>query len=133
MSLPPDDHRPTYVLIAEVLRGEIVTGRLRPGERLPSVRELSERYDIAAATAQSALRTLRDQGLIHSRSTRGYYVRDEPPVEQLDPATISPVYRAISTQLDALHKELRSLADRVSSIEESAQQSRMDGPHQAGR
>ncbi|MEK8144127.1 GntR family transcriptional regulator [Streptomyces sp. M10(2022)] len=41
-------------------------GRLKPGEQLPSHRELQERFDIANMTARSALRVLRDEGLIYT-------------------------------------------------------------------
>ena len=68
--------------VADALREEIKQGGIAPGERLPSVRDLADRFDIAAVTVQSALRVLRDEGYIASRSTRGYFVRDELPARR---------------------------------------------------
>lgn len=76
MTLPlEDDSRPPYVQAAEVLRGEITSGRLKPGDKLPSARDLQERYGIASSTVQNALRMLKSEGLIYSVQGRGSFVR----------------------------------------------------------
>ncbi|UZJ30624.1 GntR family transcriptional regulator [Streptomyces endophytica] len=77
---PPSQHdpRPPYQQAADALRREIQTGRLKPGEQLPSHRELQERFNIANMTARSALRVLREEGLIYTVQGRGSYVADKP-------------------------------------------------------
>jgi DNA-binding transcriptional regulator YhcF (GntR family) len=110
-----DDARPTYVQVADMLRDEIKRGAIRPGERLPSVRDLSVRFNIASVTVQSALRVLRDEGFIASRSTRGYFVRDELPPIDLDQP--SAEFRTLRDQIDAIHAVMRDLADRVTHLE----------------
>jgi Predicted transcriptional regulators len=113
-----DDSRPTYLQVADVLRGEIRSGRFSPGDRLPSVRDLSVRFDIAAATVQSALRVLRDEGLIASRSTRGYFIADAPvDPEAGDAGESSSDFGEMREQLEALTSAVRSLGDRVSQLE----------------
>ena len=111
-----DDSRPTYLQVADVLRAEITRGQLPAGERLGSVRDLASRFNIAAVTVQSALRVLRDEGLIVARSTRGYYVRDVLP----EPATEEgggSEYVAMRRQLQAIETVIHDLADRVRSLE----------------
>lgn len=77
MTKPPSsDTRPPYRRVADVLRQEIKAGRLKPGEQLPSHRELEARFEIANMTARSALRVLREEGLIHTVQGRGSYVLD---------------------------------------------------------
>ena len=77
MTLPlEDDSRPPYVQAAEVLRREITTGRLKPGDKLPSARALQDRYGIASGTVQNALRLLKSDGLIYSVQGRGSFVRN---------------------------------------------------------
>jgi GntR family transcriptional regulator len=117
------DSRPAYVQVADELRAEITSGRLQPGQRLPSVRDLSARFQIAAVTTQNALRVLRDEGLVISRSTRGYYVRDELP-EQASP---SAEYALIRDQLDVVQAAMENLAERISHLEEAVHP-RADAP-----
>jgi DNA-binding transcriptional regulator YhcF (GntR family) len=119
-----DDARPAYVQVADVLRDEIKRGAIRPGERLPSVRDLSVRFDIASVTVQSALRVLRDEGFIASRSTRGYFVREELPPADIDQP--SAEFTALRNQIDAIQAVMRDLADRVTHLEAAAA-----GPRQA--
>ena len=110
---PLDDSRPTYVQVADVLRAEITSGRLPTGERLPSVRDLSTRFEIAPVTVQNALRLLRDEALIVSRSTRGYFVRDELPPEPAE----STEYTLIRDQLVAVQATMSELVGRISHLE----------------
>jgi DNA-binding GntR family transcriptional regulator len=79
---PADDPRPPYVQTADALRKEIQNGRLAPGAKLPSARELQEQYGIANSTAQNALRLLKDEGLIYSVQGRGVFVRQLSPRDQ---------------------------------------------------
>lgn len=77
MTLPlEDDSRPPYVQAAEVLRREISSGRLKPGDKLPSSRTLQDRYGIASSTVQNALRLLKSEGLVYSVQGRGSFVRN---------------------------------------------------------
>ncbi|MCX4640836.1 GntR family transcriptional regulator [Streptomyces platensis] len=77
---PPSQHdpRPPYQQAADEIRGDIEAGRLKPGQQLPSHRELQERFNIANMTARSALRVLREEGLIYTVQGRGSYVADKP-------------------------------------------------------
>ncbi|MEV4611322.1 winged helix-turn-helix domain-containing protein [Kitasatospora sp. NPDC049258] len=76
MTLPfEEDSRPPYMQAAAALRAEILEGRLAPGDKLPTARELQDKYRLASSTIQSALRVLKDEGLIYSVQSRGSYVR----------------------------------------------------------
>ncbi|ELS53629.1 GntR family transcriptional regulator [Streptomyces viridochromogenes] len=79
---PSDDPRPPYVQTADALRKQIQDGRLAPGAKLPSARELQEQFGIANSTAQNALRVLKEEGLIYSVQGRGVFVRQLSPREQ---------------------------------------------------
>ncbi|MEV0062010.1 GntR family transcriptional regulator [Nocardia sp. NPDC050718] len=65
-----------YKQIAGALRDEIVRGDLRPGDKLPSERELARRWGVSRPTASSAVAVLRAQGLVESRVGSGTIVRD---------------------------------------------------------
>ena len=72
------DYRPPYIQAADVLRAAITSGELSPGQKLPSARELQQRFDIASSTVQNALRLLKEEGLIYSVQGRGSYVSSPP-------------------------------------------------------
>lgn len=82
MQLDPNDPRPPYQQVAHALRAAILTRTFQPGDKLPSLNELSERYGVARMTVQQAMRVLRDEGLIVSRQGSGVFVRErtERPV-----------------------------------------------------
>ncbi|MFF8649828.1 GntR family transcriptional regulator [Streptomyces griseoluteus] len=95
MTPAPDkkqDRRPPYQHAADELRRDIKQGRFKPGQQMPSVRELQERFGVANMTARSALNVLRDEGLIYTIHGRGSFVADvadpsgEFPVDYNAPA-----------------------------------------------
>ncbi|MGW3874354.1 GntR family transcriptional regulator [Streptomyces sp. NPDC005055] len=70
-----DDSRPPYVQVADYLRRQIQAGELGPGDKVPSSRELQERFGLASATIQNAFRLLKNEGLIYSVQGRGSFIR----------------------------------------------------------
>lgn len=80
MSIDPTDPRPPYRQVADELRDEIVSGRLSPGQALPSVRSLAQHYDVTSVTATRAVDLLRSEGLVATQPGRGTFVRAARPV-----------------------------------------------------
>jgi len=71
-----DNERPIYVQLVEKLRIEIVSGKLKNGERIPSVRELALTTRVNPNTMQKALAELESEGLIYTERTNGKFVTD---------------------------------------------------------
>lgn len=67
---------PKYLQIAGYIRDQIVRGDLRPGDDVPSEREIAATWGVARPTAARALEALRVQGLVESRRGSGTYVRE---------------------------------------------------------
>ncbi|MFI9550782.1 GntR family transcriptional regulator [Nonomuraea endophytica] len=65
---------PPYRHIAAEIRARIVNGRLRPGDRVPSIREIAQRWGVAVATATRVMATLRDDGLVETKVGAGTVV-----------------------------------------------------------
>lgn len=75
MTISNDDPRPPYLQVAAQLRAAILAGTYAEGDRLPSQAQIAETFGVARMTAQQALRILREQGLISSRTGSGNFVR----------------------------------------------------------
>ena len=67
-------HAP-YMLIVYVLVEKIKSGELKPGDRVPSVTELVETYDVSHSTARRALAKLKDMGLTDTVPGYATFVR----------------------------------------------------------
>lgn len=95
--MPTSTQQPdsTYRAIAAQIRAQILTGRLRPGDRVPSVRQIAQRWGVARATATRVTAVLRDEGLVEPRVGSGTVVsargRRELTVGVLVPRPDAPV------------------------------------------
>jgi AcrR family transcriptional regulator len=67
---------PPYLRIASALRGRISSGELRPGDRVPSTRQIAREYGVAIVTATKVLATLRDEGLVIAKPRAGTVVAE---------------------------------------------------------
>ena len=70
--------QPPYRRIVDELRARIVSGDLRPGDRVPSVRQIAQRWGVAAATATKVVAALRDEGLAETKVGSGTVVNGRP-------------------------------------------------------
>jgi DNA-binding transcriptional regulator YhcF (GntR family) len=69
---------PPYRRIALEIAGRIASGEIAPGERVPSTRQIIERYGVAMATASKVLTELRLQGLVRAEPGVGTVVVAPP-------------------------------------------------------
>ena len=75
----PSDDLPIYRQIMRQVTEAIAVGRLRPGEKLASHRELSEQIVVAPLTVKKAYDELEALGYIETRRGRGTFVCDSLP------------------------------------------------------
>ena len=73
---------PRYLAIAEALCADIRSGRLRPGERLPPQRELSQLLQVNFGTVTKAYALAAERGLIRGETGRGTFVRKDAPASR---------------------------------------------------
>lgn len=62
--------------IVQALRREIASGRLGPGERLPTEKELCETYGVSRPVVREAVASLKHDGLVISRQGSGAFVAE---------------------------------------------------------
>ncbi|MET0134273.1 MAG: TetR/AcrR family transcriptional regulator C-terminal domain-containing protein [Kibdelosporangium sp.] len=68
-----------YLKIVAVIRDRITRGELRPGDRIPSTRGITQEFGVAMATATKVIAALRDEGLVDARPGAGTVVKAWQP------------------------------------------------------
>lgn len=69
---------PLYLRLYHQLRGEIEAGRLVPGTRLPSIRQMTRDSGVSRTTVETAYEHLCADGIVNCIPQSGYYVNDVP-------------------------------------------------------
>lgn len=72
-----DSGRPIYAQIIERVQLDIITGHYKPGEKLPSVRDLAAEAAVNPNTMQKALAELERSGLVYSQRTSGRFITED--------------------------------------------------------
>jgi len=65
---------PLYHQVRDLLREEIQSGGISPGEKIPSEAELGAKYGISRITARQAIQSLAQEGLLYRQQGRGTFV-----------------------------------------------------------
>lgn len=73
---------PIYTQLITQIQQRIVTGQLKPGDRLPSVRDWAAEAGVNPNTMQRAMTEMERQGLVRSQRTAGRFVTDDASVIQ---------------------------------------------------
>lgn len=76
---------PRYQRLADELADAMRSGLLRPGDRLPSVRETCRRRSVSPSTVFQAYGLLETQGLVEARERSGYFVRVQRRAQRAAP------------------------------------------------
>ncbi len=96
---------PLYDQIAASVREDAAAGRIGPGERLPSAREVAEALDVNLHTVLKAYQELRDEGLVEMRRGRGAVLTD-----------LAGAYAGLSEDARALLARARELGLGVDAV-----------------
>jgi GntR family transcriptional regulator of arabinose operon len=73
--------KPKYERLRQIFIEEIVTGRLKPGDMLPTEQQLAASYAIARSTVRQALAELERDGLIQRIQGKGTFIHEEARVQ----------------------------------------------------
>ncbi|WP_349743876.1 PLP-dependent aminotransferase family protein [Roseateles cavernae] len=91
-----------YEVYAESIAQRIRSGSLKPGDRLPSVREARGQQGLSASTIFSAYYLLETQGLVEARARSGYYVLSRAGRSEPEPAASEPLSHSMAVDVSAL-------------------------------
>jgi GntR family transcriptional regulator len=108
-----------YHELADVLRGRILAGDLRPGDRVPSETDLVQEYGCSRTTVRRAVQLLREEGLVLVR--HGYATRvaqmPERTVVHLELGEDLVVRKATAADREALGLPLGGLAAEITTVD----------------
>ncbi len=102
--------RPVFIQIMEKLKRDIVTGIYKPGDKLPSVRDLAGEAAVNPNTMQRAFSELEREGLVYTKRTNGRFITE-------DMAMISQLKEEMA--LDAISQFLNSMQQLGFSTQET--------------
>ena len=89
MSFNFENETPIYIQIIELIKLEIIKGTYQPGEKIPSVRDLSLKFSVNPNTIQKGLSELENMELIYTERTNGKFVtNDISKIESIKKQTI---------------------------------------------
>ncbi len=79
-----DSERPVYIQLIEQIQAGIVSGYFKPGDKLPSVRDMAAEASVNPNTMQKALSELERTGLVYTNRTSGRFITsDEAMIQSL--------------------------------------------------
>ena len=98
-----NNQTPIYFQIIEYIKTEIITGRYKSGEKIPSVREFSAMFEVNPNTVQKALLELEDINLIVTERTSGKFVTEDIGViEKIKKQTVDSLILEFYKNMGAL-------------------------------
>ena len=101
---------PLYSKLADRLRASIASETMKSGEKLASLREVSEQQKVSLATAIHAYRILEEQGLIEAKPQSGYFVASKGKQLQ-EPELTRPPANPTAIGINELSAELFAAAE----------------------
>src|ERR1700680_1758499 len=81
MAITPDT-RKLYQQVASTIMKSITSGKYKPGERLPSERDLAAAFKVSRPTIREAMIALEIRGLAETRHGSGIYVTEQAPAQE---------------------------------------------------
>ena len=101
-----------YENIAERIETMIEDGVLRPGERAPSLRQVSRKMGVSLTSVIKAYTILEGQGLLEAHPQSGFYVRDQGRLSTPEPAACTPkLTETVVTKNRLISSFLNSIQD----------------------
>ena len=106
---------PIYLQLFDMIKLQIVSGRLKSGDKLPSVRDLAVEYGVNPNTMQKALSQLEWEELVYTVRSTGRYVTEETELigklrKELADMRISELFEKLQ-QLGYGKREIKELLD----------------------
>ncbi len=116
ISLNYRDARPIYEQVKDGLRRLVVTGAMRPGDKLPSVRSLASSLAINPNTIQRAYEALEREGYLYSVAGKGSFVAERNDVDENRRKELLKQFEAAAAELMFLGVSAQELSERLNEM-----------------
>jgi GntR family transcriptional repressor for pyruvate dehydrogenase complex len=126
-------------MVLEYLRAKLMAGKLRPGDRLPTVAELAAQLDVGLSSVREAYRLLESEGVLDVTQGRGTYVsgsyfpgngalRELPFTKHQSLAELIEIWRILKPEVAALAAERATPSEIEAIVETATQMKAITGP-----
>ncbi len=123
MSVIWNENTPIYLQLKEKVIGMLLDGVLKPGDALPSVRQVAADFQLNPITVSRAYQELVDESLVEKRRGLGMYVTEGAPEKLLASERqrfLREEWPAMLARIEQLGLRLEELMKRAQDSEESA-------------
>jgi len=98
--------KPVYIQIARRITASVLSGEYKPGEQIPTVRQLALEAAVNPNTVQHAFTELEKEGIIVSHGTVGRYVtEDESVIEEARQMIVSQLIENFAEKIGNFSKD----------------------------
>ena len=117
MNLHLDSRTPIYQQIIVHFCGALVKGELKPGDRIPSIRDLSAELKVNTNTVQRAYQEMERENLIYTKRGMGYFIMDNDKViTKVTQSVVNQTFSRFIVELRALGLENTQILEKLNSL-----------------
>ena len=112
--------KPVYLQLVEQIQAGIISGKYKPGDKLPSVRDLATQATVNPNTMQRPMTELERDGLVYSNRTIGRFITsDEELIAQLKKRYITQLVQEFLDKMKLLNIELNEIISYINQLSEN--------------
>ena len=99
---------PRYLFLYRHIRDDILNGRIRPGEKLPSKRRLAKALSVGVLTVENTYRQLLLEGYIESKQRSGYFANNVGRALGTDKTELDSAAEELETEGETFNTDLQA-------------------------
>lgn len=80
MDIKFNNEIPIYIQIMDYLKNEIISGKINQGSKLPSIRELSNKFKVNSNTTQRVYKEMERDGIVYVQRGMGTFIEDDATI-----------------------------------------------------
>lgn len=114
-----DDKLPIYTQIVDYLKGKIINGEFKEGEKLPSVREIATRLKVNPNTVQRSYQVLEVEAIVFTQRGKGSFVtEDKDKIKELKLSMANEIISNFLKDMENLGFNRSEIVELISKDEE---------------
>ncbi|MDR1017204.1 MAG: GntR family transcriptional regulator [Lachnospiraceae bacterium] len=98
-----NNYSPVYMQLMQIISWDIIKGKFKAGDKLPSVRDLAVEASVNPNTMQKALSELERTGIVYSKRTSGRFITEDGEVIK-------------KLKVDLARKEIEDFLDKMNNM-----------------